>query len=332
MKVTILTFSLTRNTLCVEKAIAKALEYAGHSVKSIDLVNVVRAMHLMCKDRSKMQISDPTGKEKEYLEMIEAVSSAEVLGLGSLAFCYQPAPGCIDVLEKQWLPDSSLSNIKFTFSFASRGNPSDPTTDVIATFLTERIPSAVYAGKVDLQTPDNYSTFQPLKPYVDCWVKSEIEKMNKDIEHLVEFLKQATDSSSSIKSASFVKTPLNKTKYLNGTKSSPPPIVDNTKCIKCGTCVRVCPYNAISISSKENDGCAVINKELCYGCCLCFHQCPKEAITYESLKDNNVHRMRISNLELEEEEKKNGNKNGFIFRENLDTKVYRERARGNYEK
>ena len=52
-------------------------------------------------------------------------------------------------------------------------------------------------------------------------------------------------------------------------------MIDQKKCIGCGTCVEMCPVNAISIN--EN-GKAEINQELCIKCGTCEAVCPVGAI------------------------------------------------------
>ena len=47
-------------------------------------------------------------------------------------------------------------------------------------------------------------------------------------------------------------------------------------CIKCGTCVRNCPVDAIDIDAKTFD------TEKCIGCWGCINRCPKHAITSTS--------------------------------------------------
>ena len=47
-------------------------------------------------------------------------------------------------------------------------------------------------------------------------------------------------------------------------------------CIKCGTCVRHCPVDAIDIQTKTFD------LEKCIGCWGCVNRCPKDAITSTS--------------------------------------------------
>jgi NAD-dependent dihydropyrimidine dehydrogenase PreA subunit len=51
-------------------------------------------------------------------------------------------------------------------------------------------------------------------------------------------------------------------------------IVDKDKCTGCGTCVDVCPVNAISVNDV-----ATINEEECVECGSCIDECPNEALS-----------------------------------------------------
>lgn len=51
--------------------------------------------------------------------------------------------------------------------------------------------------------------------------------------------------------------------------------LDNDICTACGTCIDVCPFNALS----ENEICVAIDWELCMGCGICVELCPNEAIS-----------------------------------------------------
>ena len=48
-------------------------------------------------------------------------------------------------------------------------------------------------------------------------------------------------------------------------------------CIKCGSCVNVCPLEAIS----EQDNCFVINRDVCVECGSCAQICPNGALEIE---------------------------------------------------
>lgn len=50
---------------------------------------------------------------------------------------------------------------------------------------------------------------------------------------------------------------------------------DQTKCISCGTCVDICPFDARQNNSEGN---LVVNEEKCFGCGVCIRKCPENAI------------------------------------------------------
>lgn len=53
----------------------------------------------------------------------------------------------------------------------------------------------------------------------------------------------------------------------------------STACITCGSCVRECPKEAISLEKNR----AVIDTERCVGCMKCVHKCPTHAILPQML-------------------------------------------------
>ncbi len=69
--------------------------------------------------------------------------------------------------------------------------------------------------------------------------------------------------------------------------------VDTDKCISCGSCVALCPVEAITLA---DDLSVEFNKEKCVGstCSACVDACPARAIT--SIKQNN-HELK-SNLRV----------------------------------
>ncbi|MHA1732188.1 MAG: FAD-dependent oxidoreductase [Promethearchaeota archaeon] len=53
-------------------------------------------------------------------------------------------------------------------------------------------------------------------------------------------------------------------------------IVDEDKCIACGMCVNVCPFDAIHLNYEKS--CAEVSPVKCHGCGLCTGECPVGAI------------------------------------------------------
>lgn len=68
-------------------------------------------------------------------------------------------------------------------------------------------------------------------------------------------------------------------------------VVDNN-CILCGTCVKVCPANNISVNDK------VFFADKCEVCYACIHNCPKKAIHVKL--ERSTERFRNEHIELSE--------------------------------
>ncbi len=56
--------------------------------------------------------------------------------------------------------------------------------------------------------------------------------------------------------------------------TTPVPEVDESLCDYCGTCARVCAYNALAVVKDT----VLVFKELCHGCGACSLLCPESAI------------------------------------------------------
>ena len=57
-----------------------------------------------------------------------------------------------------------------------------------------------------------------------------------------------------------------------------PPVIDETKCTKCGICVDLCPVD-VYYGSKEQEVPTITYGEDCFFCCACILECPTGTIT-----------------------------------------------------
>ena len=54
--------------------------------------------------------------------------------------------------------------------------------------------------------------------------------------------------------------------------------VNDSLCIECGTCEKICPYGAITMDPKP-----VFDHDICNGCWACYNHCNQKAIFTEKL-------------------------------------------------
>lgn len=54
--------------------------------------------------------------------------------------------------------------------------------------------------------------------------------------------------------------------------------IDREKCIKCGTCINVCP---MSVYKENEEGGPTPDNSKCVNCGLCINMCPTGAISFE---------------------------------------------------
>ncbi|MHA1799941.1 MAG: 4Fe-4S dicluster domain-containing protein [Candidatus Helarchaeota archaeon] len=83
--------------------------------------------------------------------------------------------------------------------------------------------------------------------------------------------------------------PQSKHKFGAINKSNYVPILDENLCVKCGTCIKKCPMDAIfhiwPTEKDSSDEKIVIKSDFCIGCGVCAVNCPKNAIKMEKVHD-----------------------------------------------
>ncbi|MFK4785220.1 ATP-binding protein [Fusobacterium sp. MFO224] len=60
--------------------------------------------------------------------------------------------------------------------------------------------------------------------------------------------------------------------------------IPKEKCVACGSCMEVCPTQAISIFHGIY---AIVNSNKCVGCRKCFKVCPISIIEFKEEKNEN---------------------------------------------
>ncbi|NHI94711.1 MAG: 4Fe-4S dicluster domain-containing protein [Candidatus Lokiarchaeota archaeon] len=63
------------------------------------------------------------------------------------------------------------------------------------------------------------------------------------------------------------------------------PIFNLESCKKCGTCVKICPLNALELIETKDGKMLNFNEEKCFGCGLCASSCPHDAVKLEKIRD-----------------------------------------------
>ena len=102
----------------------------------------------------------------------------------------------------------------------------------------------------------------------------------------------------SLAAASRAATVLSKTEVsLDAVKAT----VNPDCCDGCALCVDVCPYNAISLGSREDGQAGTIisvNKAKCKGCGLCQATCPKRGVFVAGFTMEQISSQVTAALEL----------------------------------
>lgn len=57
-------------------------------------------------------------------------------------------------------------------------------------------------------------------------------------------------------------------------------LIDQSKCVQCGTCFKICPVKAISKIEKDKKVTYLIDPKKCIACGSCIKACPVKAIAW----------------------------------------------------
>lgn len=265
--------------------IADELKKFDINTEFFDGIEIIKVLGLGKKDG---KIIVPTVIPSVLSHLKEAIKTADIIGVGSLAYYYTPGPGFSDIFSPELLPQDLFANVKFIFGFVSWGGLAGDTLDVLLTIIQSRCKSAKYVGGFDTKVPDNYAFYLPQKPIRDEWDTKEIQRTK---EFAITVGNRIVGKDLSIPPA-FKTIPFH---YTDGQKNSSGRlgqiIIDQNSCVKCGSCVNSCPYSAITISPGTNEGFPVSDPARCWGCCRCYNRCPTDSINYSNLPSSST-RMR----------------------------------------
>lgn len=73
-------------------------------------------------------------------------------------------------------------------------------------------------------------------------------------------------------------------------------VVDPILCSGCGTCVELCPYDALSLTVREGRRVSTVDHNRCMGCGSCVAACPNSAIGGGSFADQPVLEQLVQGL------------------------------------
>lgn len=80
-----------------------------------------------------------------------------------------------------------------------------------------------------------------------------------------------------------------------------PPIIDEEKCVGCGTCAQICPLDVLKFHKKEKKV-EVRYPEECWHCRACAIDCPKGAITLRYPLSHMLLHMEAPAITVKEDE------------------------------
>ncbi|MGN1188965.1 MAG: EFR1 family ferrodoxin [Candidatus Ornithospirochaeta sp.] len=200
-----------------------------------------------------------------------AVLSDDISRLGIFFPVYMGGvPYPVREFIKNTLGERDNSELKYVFSLITCGSGGK-----CAEWMIDRALQDIGIGlsyTLSIRYPDTYLPLVKKVPDEDT-TKEILEKSEERIQKAIRDIEKEEIrlSSKPVMGKMMVKI-ISKT----GPDKKDKNMIVSNKCIRCGTCVSICPSNNITLSDDK----AIIGDK-CLHCYSCYSRCPEEAITYE---------------------------------------------------
>ena len=247
MKVVNLTFSLTGNTLVVANRIERALIRSGHEVIHFDGFSLVKQLNLKTRTPAV-----PDSTPRDYSELLNplknALESADIIGIGSYVYCFNPPPGVYELLFDGGLPNSAFTHAQYCFTYTTHGSLPNKARNSLFYYLHAKNPSIQLIDSLDIRCPENIAFLMPRMPNPDAWAESELKRVDTFAAAFVDAL--SCDPVRIIAqpriSAPDIITERKRMQNIKGKI-----VIDPDLCVRCGTCISLCPYNALEMTEVQ---------------------------------------------------------------------------------
>ncbi len=199
----------------------------------------------------------------------------DIIGFACYADFLGPSP-----LMRTFVKQVPFQSHKPSFVFNTYGNFNGPTLAILsrivrsrgfnivagyALHMPENIPSMIMMGLANTQAPDE-KELAGFKAFIDG-LNGKIGKLKNGVT-VPAFIPELGERL-------LFAIPRFVAKIVMGKK-----MVDTERCIKCGICVKKCPYHAITINEYP-----VFDEKKCQSCWRCYNLCREKAIYTKKYRD-----------------------------------------------
>lgn len=203
---------------------------------------------------------------------------------------------------RQWVPQLKISKSAYVFIIIPCGAQTGNAIWTIRKVLKDKGIRLAYAHKI--RVPDNSAIAFGRNPNDQSWKFDRFASRLRTIISDIKAEKHAYRFSGWSLAGWIMGRPAIEKKLLSAFR----PVVNETKCIGCRICSRVCPMNNIAIVARPNpsdnlsDSVARI-QSACTECLGCVHACPQQAVELtgkSTLKDHQYRhpQVKISDMML----------------------------------